>query len=235
MVSVWPTTSTPCDSLSAVEWRLLEPLSDADRERVLKAARSRRYARHEVLFHEDDPGDCLHLVKVGRLGVQVGLESGESLTLTVLSPGDAFGELAVLGKPHRRTATVVAWEPSETLSLTGEAFTALCRDNPPIERLELSLLAERVDQLSRRLLEALYVGVERRVYRRLVELCGIYGDGAPGTVIPLSQDEVAGLAGASRPTVNQVIQRLVSDGVLSASRRRIEILRPDELGRRARQ
>ena len=49
-----------------------------------------------------------------------------------------FGELAVLGKPHRRTATVVAWEPAETLSLTGAAFKALCRDNPTIERLVLT-------------------------------------------------------------------------------------------------
>ena len=229
-----PATCIACDSLRHVEWRLLAPLSEADRDGVLKATRLRRYARNEVVFHEEDPGDCLHLVKDGRLGVQVGLDSGESLTLSVLSPGDAFGELAVLGKPHRRTATVVAWEPAETLSLTGAAFTALCRDNPRIERLVLTLLAERVDELSRRLIEALYVDVDRRVCRRLAELCEIYGQGVPGTVIPLSQDEIAGLAGTSRPSVNQVIQRLAAERLLTAARRHIVVLRPDELRRQAR-
>jgi CRP/FNR family cyclic AMP-dependent transcriptional regulator len=215
-----------------VQWALLTPLSDADRQRVLAATKPRRYERNEVVFHEEDPGDCLHLVKKGHLGVRVGLPSGESLTINLLSPGDAFGELALLGRPHRRTATVVAWEPAETLSLSGEAFAALCREDPTIERLVVSLLAERVDQLSQRLLEALYVGVDRRVYRRLAELCATYG-GEPGTVIPLAQDDIAGLAGASRPTVNQVLQRLAADGVIRLSRRRMEVLEPGELQRRA--
>ena len=217
-----------------MDWPLLAPLSGPDRQRVLAATRPRRYDRNEIVFHEDDPGDCLHLLSRGRLAVRVGLASGESFTLNVLAPGEAFGELALLGRPHRRTATVVAWEPAETLALTGKAFTALCQDNPAIERLVVMLLAERVDQLSRRLLELLYVGVDRRVYRRLNELCAIYGDGsAPGTVIPLTQDDLAGLAGASRPTVNQILQRLASEGVVAIDRRRIEVLHPAELRRRA--
>lgn len=225
--------STLCGSLTAVEWPLLSPLSEADRRRVLAAARPRRYERHEVVFHRDDPGDSLHLVCRGRLGVRVSTPSGDSLTLTVLSPGDAFGELAVMGRPHRRTATVIAWEEVETLSLGGPAFQSLCQAHPSIEKLVVVLLAERVDQLSQRLLEALYVSVDRRIYRRLVELCDIYGDGAPRTVIPLTQDDIAGLVGASRPTVNQVLQRLGTGGVVEVGRGRLEIIDPAALRRRA--
>src|SRR5262245_40698844 len=203
-----------CGSLSAVEWPLLAPLAESDRERLLAATRPRHYDRQEILFHEDDPGDCLHLVRSGRLGVYVSLASGESFTLNVMIPGDAFGELALFGRPRRRTATVMAWEPVETLALTGERFASLCESHPAIERLVVSLLAERVDLLSRRLLEALYISVDRRVYHRLSDLCTIYG-GEPGTVIPLTQDDIAGLAGASRPTVNQILGRLAANGVLT--------------------
>ena len=102
-----------------------------------------------------------------------------------------------------------------------------------MERLVVSLLAERVDQLSRRLLEALYIGVEGRVFRRLMELDEIYGNGEPGTVIPLTQDDLAGLAGASRPTVNQVLARLGDQGVVVVGRGRIQILHPAGLRRLA--
>jgi CRP/FNR family cyclic AMP-dependent transcriptional regulator len=167
--------------------------------------------------------------------VRISTSSGESVTLSVLSPGDAFGELALVSRPphHYRTATVTAFESSETLALSGSAFAALCREHPSVERLVVSLLAERVDQLSRRLLEALYIGVEGRVFRRLMELDEIYGNGEPGTVIPLTQDDLAGLAGASRPTVNQVLARLGDQGVVEVGRGRIQILQPAGLRRLA--
>jgi CRP-like cAMP-binding protein len=100
----------------------------------------------------------------------------------------------------------------------------------------MALLAERVDELSQRLLEALYVGVERRVLRRLLELVEIYGDSAlsgSDTTIPLTQDDLAGLAGARRPTVNQVLQRLATQKVVVLKRGSIVVTDPTELRRRA--
>ncbi len=222
-----------CAPLCAVQWKLLANLPEADRARVLAATRPRQFDRGEAVVHEGDAGDSLHLVRRGRLGVQVSRPSGESLTLNVMSPGDAFGELAAIGQAHRRTATVVAFEPAETLSLSGTAFQSLCQRHPAVERLVVRLLVERVDQLSQRLIEALYVGVDQRLFRRLHELCGIYGQGAPGTVIPLTQDDLAGLAGASRPTVNQVLQRLCAEGVVELGRGRLRVLDPADLRTRA--
>lgn len=98
------------------------------------------------------------------------------------------------------------------------AFESLCLSHPQVERLLVTLLAERVDQLSQRLLEALYVGVERRVFRRLLELVDIYGQGQAAPVIPLTQDDLAGMAGATRPTVNQVLQRLARQGTVTFRR-----------------
>ncbi len=216
-----------------VDWPLLAPLSPEDQARVIAAARPRHYARGEVLFHEDDPGDCMHLIRSGRVAIRVSTPTGETLTLAVLRPGDAFGELAAMGREHRRTATAVAWEPVESLTVSGADFEALCREHPSIEKLVISLLTERVDRLSQRLLEALYVGVDRRVYRRLVDLCDIYGDDGPTTIIPVTQDDLAGLVGASRPTINQVLQRLDEQGLVRVGRGRIEVLDAEALERRA--
>ena len=220
-----------------VEPRLLEPLPVADRADVLAAAVTRRFSRGETLVQEGEPGESLHLVSSGRLAVRVSTPDGATATLTVISAGDSFGELALLGD-HVRTATVVALESSETLVLTRSAFDALRRSHPGVERALTQALARRVQELSAALLEALYEPVERRVMARLVDLARTYGaptgplapsrPGAPPAVrrpvvVPITQDDLAGMAGTTRPTTNQVLQRLADEGVLTLGRGRIEL------------
>jgi len=205
-------------------WRLLEPLRADDREALLALARRRRFARNEVICHEGDPADSLHLVEHGHLSVHGGLASGATATFTILSSGDYFGELALLRADHRRTATVTALEPSGTLVITAASFDALCRRNPGVERIVSALLADRIDILSRRLLETMYESLDRRVYRRLLELARSYGASDGTATIPLSQSQVADLVGATRPSVNQVLQRLAELHVVRLSRSRIEVL-----------
>jgi len=208
-----------------MQWPLLESLSPEDRQRVLDSTRRRRFARGEVVFHEGDPGDSLHLIESGLLAVQISTPGGERVTLNVLSPGTFFGEMALLRNTavRRRSATVLALVPAQTLVVSGPAFTQLLDTHPTIERLVGAALAHRVEELSARLLEALYVGVERRVYGRLLELAEVCSLPSSDIVIPVTQEDLASMAGASRPTVNMVLQKLVSRGTISLRRRQIVI------------
>jgi CRP-like cAMP-binding protein len=217
---------------TGVVWRLLEPLRADDREAFLALARRRTFARNEVICHEGDPADALHLVEHGHLAVHGGLASGATATFTILSAGDYFGELALLRADRRRTATVTALEPSRTLAVAATAFDELCRRNPGIERIVSALLADRIDILSRRLVETMYESLDRRVYRRLLELAHSYGSPDSIITIPLSQAQLADLVGATRPSVNQVLQRLAQLRVVRLSRSRIEILDVAALERR---
>lgn len=215
----------------------MSPLSPSEREAFLASTRRRHFGRGEVVTHEGDPSDSLHLVAAGRLAVRVSAPSGESVTVNLLGRGAYFGELSLLtavGAAHR-SATVVALEPTETLVVSAAAFTELCRRHPAVERLVSSLLARRVEELSGRLLEALYVGLDQRVQRRLAELVEVYGDGeAPSTVrIPLTQDGLAELVGGSRPSVNQVLQRLAQQGIVRLGRGRLDVLDVPALHRKA--
>jgi len=213
-------------------WRLLEPLRAEDRDAFLALARQRTFERNEVLCHEGDPADSLHLVEEGHLRVHGTLASGATATLTILSPGDYFGELALLRADGRRTATVTALEPSRTLAVTIAAFNRLCGTHPTIERVLATLLADRIDLLSRRLLETMYESLDRRVYRRLLELASTYQRPDGSVAIPLSQTQLADLVGATRPPVNQVLKRLSDRGVVRLGRARIEVLDLAELQRR---
>jgi CRP/FNR family transcriptional regulator, cyclic AMP receptor protein len=210
---------------------LLDSLAPDDRDRILGTARRRHFKHGEVVFHEGDLGDSLHLVDSGIFAVQVSAPSGDAVTLNVLAAGDFFGELALLHGEQRprRTATVIALAPAQTLTVSGTDFAALRSARPSVERLVVAALAHRVDQLSTRLLEALYVGVDRRVYRRLLELAETCRSSSPHSTIPLSQSDLASMAGASRPTVNQVLQKLESRGIVTLGRREITIVDIDAL------
>jgi CRP-like cAMP-binding protein len=217
-----------------MEWPALRGLADEDRRRVLREARRRRYARGEVIFHEGDPGDTLHLLARGRVAVRVTTELGDTATLAVLGAGAVFGELALVGERPCRAATVVALEPTETLTLHRDQFEELRRSSPAIDRFLIQVLAAEVIRLDSQLVEALFVPVEKRVLRRLCTLADEYGGGAPGTIIPLSQEDVATMAGTTRPSANRVLRVAEELGIVRVGRNRLEVLDPAALAHRAR-
>jgi hypothetical protein len=108
----------------------------------------------------------------------------------------------LVGNQPVRTATVTALEPTETLTVRQQQFDELRRDHPTIDRFLVAVLAEQVKRLSTQLLEALFVDAETRVLRRLVDLAQEYGQGRPGTVIPLTQEDIAAMAGTTQPAVS---------------------------------
>ncbi len=217
-----------------MDWPLLRAVPEGDRREILSRARRRKFARGEILFHEGDPADSLHIISRGRVAIGSSTALGDVATFAILGPGEAFGELALLRKEAHRTASATALEPTETHSIYRTDFEELRRSHPQVERFLTEVLAQRVERLSAHLLEALYVPVGKRVLRRLHALADTYGVGKVGTVIPLTQDDLASLAGTSRPTANRIIREAEDEGLLTLGRRRITILDPDRLAKKAR-
>jgi CRP/FNR family transcriptional regulator, cyclic AMP receptor protein len=180
-----------------------------------------------------DPADTLHLIAAGHVSVRVTLPGGEFVTVALFGPGDAFGELALVGGPRPRGATVIALEPCETLSLGRDQFERLRASYPGVNRFLLELLSARVERLNGQLVEALYVPAERRVLRRLLDLCQMYGGDGEHIVIPVTQETLASLAGTTRPTANQVLGRLAASQLVEVRRGQIAVLNRGELYRRA--
>lgn len=220
--------------LSAMHWELLGGLPDDERQAVVAAMRTRRFPSGETVFAEGDAGDSVHFIAKGHVAVRITTSSGLSATLSILGPGQAFGEMALLRRSSRRTASVEAVDALETKVLHRDVFFRLAQQHPSVERLLIGLLAARVDRLSRHLLEALHLPVEQRLVRRLLETALLYDDDdGEGVVLPLTQDDVAQLTGTTRPTANAVLRELQGDGLIRLSRGRIRLLEPERLRRRA--
>ena len=204
-----------------MQWRLLGDVPEEQVRLLLSVARRRRFARGEVVFHRDDPGDSLHLVTVGHFAIKVMNPLGNTVTIAVRGPGDNFGEMALVGVEARRSATVEALERGETFEIYKADFERLRAEHPSIDQILTAFLVGAVRILNERLLEALYLPAERRVLRRLVEL-------------PLTQEELGEFAGASRGTVNRVLREEQERGTIELRRGRTIVRDPEALRKRAR-
>jgi CRP-like cAMP-binding protein len=218
-----------------VEWRLLQGVPEEEIQSLLQVARRRSFRRGEVVFHRDDPADSLHLIVKGRFAIRVMTPLRDQATIAIRGPGESFGEMALVGREARRSATVEALEDGETFCVYEGDFQRLRQQHSEVNELVIGFLANEVRMLNERLLEALFVPVERRVLRRLNELASQYKPDADGQVqIPLTHEELAGLAGSTRATVTTVLGEAQKRGLIELGRGRTRILDPEELARRAR-
>ena len=226
--------SPAIEYLRPMRWDLLEGLPQDEVQLLLSYAHRRRFARGEVVFHQDDPGDSLHLVTSGRFAVRVTTPVGETVTVAVRGPGQSFGEMALVQADARRSATVAALEQAETFAIYKNDFENLRRKHTEMDRILIALLAGELRRLNERLLEALYLPVEKRVLRRLLELGRTYDDGTDTVEVPLTQEELAEFVGAARATVNRVLREEQERGTIELGRGKTRLVDVAALAKRAR-
>ena len=214
--------------------KVLQSLPDPDAKVLLRAGKVNHYDRRDVVVQEGDVADSFHVVLDGRAAVRMTTPAGENAIVNILGPDTHFGEVSLLGRSNpRRTASIVALEPVRTLSIPAVVFRDLRDRNPRLEQLVSSILARRVDELSALLVQSMYDSLERRVVCRLTSLAGIYATSSAVVTIPLTQEELSQLVGGARPSVNQILRRLVVEGVIDVGRGRIVIDDVAALSRRA--
>ncbi len=214
---------------------MLNAVAARERSALLQAGVRRRFAPGEVVCHEGDPGDALHIVTQGVFVARSSSTQGEVIAVNMFGRGDVFGELALLTASDRRSATVVSLERGATLMVGRGAFEDLRARDPSVDRILLTVLAERNRALTSHLVELLFTPVHQRVYRRLVAYHDLV---APTTEerdgwIRLNQTELATLAGTTRSTANRVLRRAENRGLLELARGRIRLIDVDELRRRS--
>jgi CRP-like cAMP-binding protein len=214
------------ESLSAL-------LSESDRAEVVRHTRARRFGRNEVVFHEGDPGDALHIVESGLFVARSSSTLGHVLTVNVFTPWSVFGELALLSPDSCRSATVVAMRSGSTRVLHRDDLQELRVGSAGriIDQFLLAVLVERNRALTAQLVELLFTASSKRVQRQLLRLSelGIVDDGDGW--IRISQDELAMMTATTRATVNRVVRDLEKRGITELARGRTRIIDRARLSR----
>jgi CRP/FNR family transcriptional regulator, cyclic AMP receptor protein len=203
-------------------------------ERIDLARRmyERTYQKSETIIHMDGPGNAFFVLRLGEVKVFRPLESGDEVIVGILGPGEFFGEMALLdGKP--RSASVQALEMAEVLVLSRDAFHSFLRAHPTAAIEIIVVLADRIRGLNARVEEGL-LDIPQRLARRLLAMGRRRGRPTPTggihLVTAITQGELAGMVGASRQRVNQILSQWQSAKVIQLEGRgAVTILRPDLL------
>jgi CRP-like cAMP-binding protein len=198
-------------------------LTGDERDALLGAGHARRYPRGARLFHEGERSDFLVLVVSGRVKIVTSSEDGAEALLSVRGPGDLVGEFAAIdGAP--RLATAIALEPLEVVALTADEFAAFLARFPRTALELVRALVDRLRESDRRRMEFGAHDVTGRLAWLLAELSGRRtGSDGPG-VVELSQQELAGLIGASRESVARSLSVLRRRGLVETGRRAVIVL-----------
>ena len=187
---------------------------------LARAMTRRRFRRNEVIFHQGDPGDSLHVVATGAVKIVLPSPDGEEAIIATLRPGDFFGELALLdGAPHSATATAV--EPVETLSLARAPFQQLLDEDRGLRTALLSGLAAELRRLTGQVEELHFLDLAGRLAMRLVRLSRDRDPDANGQVRldwPFTQSDLAAMIGGTRQSVNKLLSRLEEDELVLIER-----------------
>jgi CRP/FNR family transcriptional regulator, cyclic AMP receptor protein len=215
---------------------LVELLSDEQRLDFVRHTTERNFARNEVVFHEGDPADSMHIVEKGLFVARSSSTLGHVLIVNVFRPGSVFGELALLRTDPVRSATVAAIRPGRTRLLRRVDLERL-RSGPTGRQLDQFLLTALADQnltLTAQLIELLFTPTSKRIQRQLLHLheLGIVEDGDGW--MRLSQDELAMLTATTRATVNRVLRDLERRRIVDLGRGRSRIIDAVQLTRLSR-
>ncbi|MEO7371770.1 MAG: Crp/Fnr family transcriptional regulator [Ilumatobacteraceae bacterium] len=197
---------------------------------IAAAGREQHLIRGDVLFQEGDIADSLHLVLRGRLAIAIANPIDHRETVVALmEPGDLLGEMAMLdGGP--RSAMARALEPSAVLTIPFEPVMQAFRGDPRLLWGVTRLLAQRLRVADEALADSVFLDVTGRTAKRLLEL----SEGVDDFILPVTQEELAGMVGASRERVNKAIASFIRLGWIDQHERKYTILKRDSLDIRAR-
>jgi len=207
---------------------IFSELSDEDISSLAHLALRKRYPKDTVVFFENEEGDFFFTILEGRIKVTILGDDGREVILSVLGPGDFFGEMALLDN-EPRSATAIAVEESELLSLHRNDFQSVLNDNRSITSALIRVLSGRLRRANHQISTLALLDVYGRVARVIVDMAREEGKRLRDGRIAFrraTHQEIANRIGTTRETVTRMLKDLERQGLIHVEGKEI-VVQPD--------
>jgi CRP/FNR family cyclic AMP-dependent transcriptional regulator len=215
---------------------LFTALDDASAATLRESMTQVKVSKGQMLFKEGDAGDRLFVVVEGKLKLGTSSGDGRENLLSILGPGDMFGELSLFD-PGPRTATATAVTDARVLALANDQVIGWVTAHPQVSLQLLKRLARRLRRTNEVLADLVFADVPGRVAKAIMDLGERFGtkkDDGLHVNHELTQEELAQLVGASRETVNKALADFAGRGWVRLEPRAVVVLDYERLSKRGR-
>jgi len=212
------------------ETDLFANLDEANLAALADACQRRTLERGDVLFRQDDEPGSLYVVVSGRIAIANRSFDGRESMVALMEHGDLFGEMGLFLDGDGRSADARALETSELIELPFDPIKDLFTTQPELLWGVVSLLSRRVRAMDNALADSVFLDVTGRTAKRLLDMAGDEDE----FELPLTQEELAGMVGASRERVNKSINQFIKLGWLAQTERGYAITNRQQLEIRSR-
>jgi CRP-like cAMP-binding protein len=197
---------------------------------IAAAGKVRDLVRGDVLFEVGDDPDSIYVVLSGRIAIAIGnrpFDHRESV-IALMDEGDLFGDMGMLDKSPR-SAGARALEASSVLEIPYAAVIEQLDKSSALLWNVIRMLSRRLRAMDQALADSVFLDVTGRTAKRLLELSA----GKDEFTLPVTQEELAGMVGASRERVNKAIASFIKLHWLEQSDRTYHIIDRTKLEQRA--
>ena len=198
-------------------------------EQLAAYAVTQRAKAGTYLFRKGDSGSSLYAVCSGSVKIAVPSEQGKDAVFNVITPGEIFGEIALLDGGER-TADAVALQDSEFMIIERRNFIPLVRSHPDLALKLIEVLCSRLRRTSEQVEDVVFLGLSARLAKALLRL----NERSPASArakIPITQREISQLIGMSRESTNKQLREWEERKWLKLERGGFVILNPSALAR----
>lgn len=195
---------------------LFAELDDRELASIAAVAKTRRYAKDDVVFHADESGDVFCLIKEGQVKVTMISPEGKEIILSLLGTGEFFGEMALI-EDEPRSATVVATEALELVTIWRSDFLQILAENFSITKKVLMEMSHRLRNASNRIESLATMDVYGRLARFFLDLAREQGKSLDNGYVAVTRpthQAIANMIGTSRETVSRLIHDLMRQNLL---------------------
>jgi len=182
---------------------------------------ARKLAAGQVLFLQDAPGDGLYGVLSGRIAFTLDSQSGRTLILNPLGPGEFFGEIALLDG-RGRSAGAMARDAAHLLFIPRDRFLGFVRERPHIMLHIMTVLCGRLRRSTDYIADTAFLNLAGRLAKQLMSMAGRPGSD-DSAELRVSQAELAAMLGVSRGRVSRQLAAWQASRILEQRRGRLVI------------
>ena len=193
------------------------------------------FKKGEYIYLPDEYSDKIFFLTEGRVKIGTYAESGKEITKAILSKGEVFGELAMVGETTRRDFAL-AMEETMVCIMSVDEMKSMMREHNGLSLFMMKVMGSRVLEMEQRLESLVFKDSRTRIIEFLKNLAAKKGQRVGYEMLVrkfLTHQEIANLTATSRQTVTTVLNELRNKNILIFNRRRLLIRDMDKLAAEA--